>query len=225
MSKTSHSSESLIGFDAREWWMGQTNQRGEEWYRQWFLRHDVVKPLSIEREIWSSVFDFFPEYEPRWKTAHHAGLWKSLRKLEEHLPSKELAEKPFVLVAFTVISAMAGSAKLILCDQCGEEASPHEIDPSWHFLGYDVADDAAWSGLLTVRSVQDRENPESFRERWGPALNRWHLFNEVAPATAFNEYSSRVIPKYTPTFVYGIWLVRGVHGGGPPSALPEGSGR
>jgi len=213
-----------IGFDAREWWLGQTNSRGEAWKEEWFVRMDVEKPLSIERAAWSSVFDLYPGHEPPYKGLT-GDLWASLEEMEGALPHAEIAGKPFVIMAFSVILREARPEEREHCDIWTTYVTPNRLDPGWKFLGYEVADWSPFSVLLTTCTAEDLDDRDAYRQRWGPHLNRWHLFKEFEPALAMKNYYNEVYTEHAPFLVYGHWLVRGVHGGGPPSALPEGSGR
>jgi len=222
--QASWAEQNLIGFDAREWWLGAANSRGPEWQKRFFLHSQIEKPLSIERAVWPSVFELTHAAEPAW-TGLYKDLWDELDKLECAVGQQDLHGRPCVLMAFSVLTAHLDPDLRQRCQGWGSYVEPHQVGPSWSFLGYEVADDSAFSALLTMRAVPDSIHPQPFRECWAPHINRWHLFDELGSAVALQKYYDVAIPSHAPFFVYGHWLVRGVHGGGPPSALPEGSGR
>jgi len=208
----------LIGFDAREWSLSDTALRGADWKETFFLRAAVEKPLSMERAVWPSLFDLRSIEEPAW-TGIYQGLWSDLSALRQHLAQRSLPEEPFVFVAFSVVRTDATAEEIERGRDWGLDVKPGVIDPGWSFFGYEVSDDSAFSYLLTVRTVEALEAPASLRKRWGPSLNRWHLFDEFAEARSFKEYNNQAHSPYAPFFVYGVWLVEGVNGGGPAESM------
>jgi len=206
--------EIFIGFDAREWWLGEEIEWGAPWKKNYFLRFELEKPLCIDRLVWPSLFDFSAKDEPGW-TGCYKNCWANLQELVDFLPHEEFPEKPFIVAGFSVVLEQATEDEIRHREIWGSDVSQEEIDPDWYFFGYDVADWSAYSGLLTTRPRYDFDHPEPMRKEWGPHLNRWHLFNDVEPAMRFKEYCNRGLAKLAPFFVYGIWLARSFNGGGP----------
>ncbi len=207
--------EILLGFDARERWFGEEEPWGAEWITGALLRRDIDKPLSIDRLVWPSIFDFHPELEPRY-TGLYGQMWESLEQLERHLRQAALTRDHW-LVAFAVMPAACDSEQLARSREWGENTSPKQLDSDWQLLGYDVADDSANSSLVTMRAAGDATHPKSLRTRWGPHLNRAHLFADCSQAAEFKRFSDQAIPDHAPFFVYGIWFVR-VRGDSFPDA-------
>jgi len=197
----------VVGYGARETGLRRPASWGAEGMRAALLRRDVDRPLSIDRLVWPSVFDFHPELEPPY-TGLYAGLWDSLQRLRQHLDRQELSGEEYVIAAFTVITAGCQSAEVADISRCGEVTVPGKLDAGWRFLGYDVADDSATSALITMRAAADAADPEAHRRRWAGHLNRAHLFDDLAPAVELRRHSNRVIPAHAPFFVYGLWSIR-----------------
>ena len=57
---------------------------------------------------------------------------------------------------------------------------PAAVEPGWTFLGYDVADLGGLSGLMNCGFVPEVEDVDALRAHWGPKLNDWHLFDDLA---------------------------------------------
>jgi hypothetical protein len=56
--------EKLIGFDAREMWLDVDRLWPQDRKNRWLLRHNVIKPLSVDPTTWPSVFDLDVDAEP-----------------------------------------------------------------------------------------------------------------------------------------------------------------
>lgn len=202
----------LLGFDAREAWLpdGGWDDRRR---RSFLLRH-VRKPLSIDPAVWRSVFDLVARGRPPYTGTIH-GLWQDLERLEEHLEEVRTWPGEIRVAAFAVHTAActieessALESFLAGVSTGGDPAPrppPANVDPSWSFLGYDVADLAATSALSNMGLVPDLDNIQALRARWGPWLDDHHLFADASQAEAFKNASNRRTPEHAPFFVIGIW--------------------
>jgi hypothetical protein len=52
------------------------------------------------------------------------------------------------------------------------------------------------------------EEAQSLRDKWGPQLNDYHLFDEAQAAMKFKDFANKRIREHADFFVYGIWLVQ-----------------
>ncbi|HEX8703058.1 MAG TPA: hypothetical protein VF815_29745 [Myxococcaceae bacterium] len=85
---------------------------------------------------------------------------------------------------------------------------PYTVDAGWTFLGYDVADlGGSISGLMNCGFLPGQDDVEALRAVWGPKLNSRHLFDDVADAVAFKDFSNHRVPEHRPFFVNGLWLL------------------
>jgi len=59
----------VLGFDARETWLPDSGGWDPKRRNDYLLRLDVTKPLSMDRNVWGSIFDLRPDLVPaytRW---------------------------------------------------------------------------------------------------------------------------------------------------------------
>src|SRR5260370_42167412 len=47
----------IVGYDARENWMSFTTTWSEQRKRTFLYRHDLVKPVSVDVNVWPSIFE------------------------------------------------------------------------------------------------------------------------------------------------------------------------
>src|SRR5438132_6727375 len=107
------SNDLLLGFDAREMWLGPREDRPESDRYCFFLRQDVVKHLSVDTMVWASVFqadEALPR--PQW-TGPIQSLWDDLQALQTHLHQVwSRKAKPYWMIAITLRSDLCESAEL-----------------------------------------------------------------------------------------------------------------
>jgi len=183
----------IIGYDARELWLDRAVAWGAPWKPGALLREDVEKPLSVDRQVWPSVFDLHPEHRPSY-TGLVEGLWDDLAKLEAALAAPDVGEGDMCLVAAAVVDGSDDWRDVV--------AVPSAASSSWTFLGYDVADGSTASALLTMQVPADRSR---LREQIGPQLNRGHLFDGLHDASTFRTYADGALPSHAPFWVYALW--------------------
>jgi hypothetical protein len=183
------SDDLLLGFDAREMWLDFSAEWPEERKRSFLLRRDIVKPLSTDTRVWRSVFDVDPTpHRPAW-TGPIQQLWENLEALENLVSTAgSQRREPYWLIAITVCSAMPSREERAYWKARTEGIlyRPALRAPSWHLLGYDVADGYLLSGLtnLSWDSVSPAE-VQDVGEKYLPSLNEYHLFTSVEPAAQF----------------------------------------
>jgi hypothetical protein len=215
----------MLGFDAREMWL-------PDWAsdrRKLFLfRPDVKKPLSVDTDVWPSVFNSYQELFPAY-TGLDVIMWEELSSLEECLTKLKVRFGRFYIAAFALvrqtltkdeITALSGFLGFVGAKnpsrvartnrQPPSIATPSVADPKWLLLGYDVASLGPISALSNCGFTPDTTVMEVVKTQWGSQLNTFHLFNEYSQANEFKNYSNGRVPEHAPFFVYGIWLIREV---------------
>ena len=93
-------------------------------------------------------------------------------------------------------------------DRLSSIATPSDLDKSWEFLGYDIADLAGTSGLMNMGFLTGVDEVAALRARWGMHLNTSHLFVDRSRAEEFKSFSSQRVPEHAPFYVIGLWLVK-----------------
>ncbi len=204
--------EILVGFDAREagehdpYWGDQRRQR-------FLLRHDVARPLSIDRSVWPTIFDGPWQAVPvtdgpggkrigdqvvwvhdRNKIGPNAPLWQNLDRMQNKLDEQGADPAGIVLVAVGWCFRWNGEESPYPEDSIRsysmgpydmKEAEPAEPERSWDLLGYDVATGSLTSGLSN--GFYAPEDSARLREQWAAKLNAHHLFRDQDSAFAFVE--------------------------------------
>ncbi len=85
-------------------------------------------------------------------------------------------------------------------------ATPNRIQAGWNLLGYDVSD-SGFTSAVSNMGFTSGDNVPSLRERWGPCLNKHHLFDRAEDAVSFKELSNQRIPEHAPFSVFGLWEI------------------
>jgi hypothetical protein len=183
--------ETLLGFDAR----GPGVQLTEE-YSSIYLLRESSEVLSVDTMLWPSAV----EDSPAW-IGMNAPFWEDLVSLERQVGGGD----PYNLIAATW-HARRGEERGPVGPYPGPTV-PAVRNPSWSFLGYDVADPTI-SGLSNCGY-----KPEERRDLmavWGPRLNPHHLFENLDHAFEFRALTDARVPEHAPFFVIGLWLIREV---------------
>ncbi len=203
------SNDLLLGFDAREMWLGPKEDRPESDQYCIFLRQDVIKQLSVSTWIWASVFEADESLpRPQWIGPIHA-LWEDLPTLQTYLHQVWSHEaKPYWTIAVTLRSDLCESEELESWKLRAARIRLAVDDETWELLGYDVADEYLRSGLNNWPFDKVTEDVEAIRKKYVPALNAYHLFDSIEPATEFLMFSDERVQEHAPFFVFGIWLIK-----------------
>lgn len=198
----------ILGFDAREMWLNPGEVWADARRDDYLLRLDVVKPLSVDYEVWPSVFGANSCLgRPDW-TGGIQDLWENLERLEAYLDNEWEHPKACWLVAVTLVKeGSEGSGQEQWTDRI-DVTEPAICDNSWTFLGYDVGDAYLLSALANLGLSPGMEDVNSLRAEWSPRLNEFHLFSEVEDARKFVRLSNERAKEHAPFFVFGLWLVR-----------------
>ncbi len=201
------SNDLLLGFDAREMWLGPKEDRPESDPYFFFLRRDVIKQLSVGTRVWASVFQLDEALpRPRW-IGPIQSLWDNLETLQTHLYQSEA--RPYWIIAVTLCSELyEDDDELETWKLRAAHIQPAIRDEAWALLGYDVADVWLLSGLTNCGFDKMTEDVEAFRKKYVPSLNAYHLFDTLEAAKEFQILSDDRVQEHAPFFVFGIWLIK-----------------
>src|SRR5436305_3186339 len=194
----------LLGYDAREDWISFESSWSTERRQLFLLRQDVEKPLSVDSDVWPSVFELLPDLRrPDW-TGYVQDLWDNFQALVETLKSTVPTESVNLrFIAIELIASLCSDAELTEWRDRVKEVIPPRLDQLPRKLaGYDVADFFLLSGLTNCE-VPARPDPS----RWAPLLNRHHLFLDPASAFEFKTEVDARVPEHAPFFVFSLWLI------------------
>jgi len=175
--------EATIGFDLRSAvsdpsWTADRRTRH-------LLRRDVASVRSVDPTAWVRPPGLPPAPDPAW-----LGLWPDLSDL--------------LAASHAVDHAAAVTVRITALEDDGqawESAGPTSARQD--LLGYDVADCDLLSGLANCGYTP--QEAASLTPPWAPLLNEWHLFGNVADATAFAAVTAARVPEHAPFYVYGIY--------------------
>jgi hypothetical protein len=208
----------MLGFDARPMRADLCEAWPLDRRSQCLIRIDIGHPLSVDSEVWPSVFDVHPELSrPGWRGPVQE-LWDDLKRLEAHIDNaRRSVALPLWVIAVGVIPNSGGRDGVSRWRNRTGEIRPDSVQPAWAFLGFDVADEWLESGLTNRVFRPDVEDPEMLRGRWAPCLNEYHLFPLFEAAEEFVKFSDARSPEHAPFYVYGLWRVSEL----PPIILPS----
>ena len=202
--------EIIVGYDAREFWQTYDSSWSEKDRKRYLYRLDVKKPLSVDVMIWPSVFSAADRRGPA-KRLGFQSFWADFTLLRSAV-TQAYSERPLgdyrMIAAILVLGEYAKSDAVPWSERI-PPVHPDRRGPEWTFLGYDVADQWALSGLLDCGFVPGLDDVPKLRQRWGPLLNKFHLFDDFDAAVAFKQMSDeRLKNDHAPFFVFSLWLVK-----------------
>lgn len=192
-----HQDDVLLGFDARE--AGGGGEWDEKRRGDYLFRPDVVRPLSIDQRVWR------PSVEAHDSPSR---FWDDLVHLQEVVHARP--ERSWIVALGLSLSVCSPeeAAAVEPFIPLGASGQVHTVDARWAFLGYDVADlGGSISGLMNCGFLPGHEDVAALRSAWGPKLNSRHLFDDLADAVAFKDFSNQRVPEHAPFFVNGLWLL------------------
>jgi hypothetical protein len=201
--------ERIIGYDAREFWL-KLDSWSEQDRNRYLYKLDIVKPLSVDAIIWPSVFSA----ERGQKPPDHVGFqgfWADFDRLRSAVTEYHDKEpsRDYRMIAAALMLDQETSKHPIPWDERIPRPKPDRRGPDWVFLGYDVADQFTLSGLMDCGFLPQVDDVPALRRRWGPLLNKFHLFDSYAAAADFRRFSDeRMKDDHAPFFVFGLWLVK-----------------
>lgn len=205
----------IIGFDAREMWLG-LDTWSQETRRRFLLRGDIEKPLSTDALVWPSLFRSLRvvisgkdittgsvlDLEFPIEQRSIDNLWKDLGAMQAYLKRiPSLEGKAYWVIAITELMSLEDKERL----QPTYPFKPLEVDPGWELLGFDVSQGNLTGGLSGEAYGDDRM--EALRIRWSLHLNKYHLFSEEEPADDFADWADQADPGHAPYSIYAIYRV------------------
>jgi hypothetical protein len=205
----------LIGFDARL----HRNLYEAEWpnerRRDYLIDPTVEWPLSVDPDVWPSIFDDPAASTLRRDPLHaillqpdlgdlrqrHIGLWTRASALRDAIAAAGAAERT-VCVAIEVLLENGLERDPDWDIRLGGETpcEPSRVD--WARLGFDVADIDYTSGLSNCGWLAEDE--QSWKERWLPFMNEHGLLADLGAATDLRAAMDDRAPEHAPFFVYRI---------------------
>jgi hypothetical protein len=162
--------------------------------REHFLvKTDVSQPLSIDRTVWGLPI------EEAAATIGDPLPWVTIDEVRRKADAAALRAVVLVIGLVVADGTEANEANR----RMGIDTEL-AIQPSWQFLGFDVADGSI-SGLCNCGF----ENDEAavLRPTWAPRLNDHGLLRDAADAFAFRDLTNTRVPEHAPFFVYGLWVL------------------
>ena len=206
---TMRPNELLLGFDAREMWLGPQDYWPVSRKKMYLLRYDVVRPLSTDTAVWRTVFDADTSLQrPQW-TGPMMGLWDDLATLQKYMDTAWSARTlPYWIIAVTLQEDVRESENLLERYARTANIIPALRDPAWAFLGYDVSDQWLLSGLSNCGYGTNESKIQILRDSYASELNEHHLFDSIKPAVDFMRFSDERVRAHAPFFVFGIWLIK-----------------
>lgn len=164
--------------------------------KQYLLRTDVVRPLSVDRLVWDV---------PRGPDAPAEQTplpWFSPDDVYRQAAASGTGQGRWVVVAIGAV-AENPEEETAIARGTGSD-SEIKVLPEWTFLGFDVTDGSI-SGLCNC----GYHEPELaiLRPTWASRLNEHGLFSEMADALAFRKLTDERVTEHAPFYVYGMWIV------------------
>lgn len=198
----------IVGFDAREMW--QDFDAIYPTYRQeQAIRKDIVKPLSTDGFIWSSVFGvtyLSPDgtteiyHDDRLKPPSWIGvmgLWENLQTMLACLNAGwGSAWESCWIIAISIVPQTLSSSEKVLWEKKLVTTFPGEVEKARTFLGYDVSNEDLESFLTTLGHKESDA-------QYAPCLNEYHLFSDLDHAIEFKQDVNST-PNPRGCYVYGI---------------------
>ena len=202
--------ENIVGFDARENWLSFHREWSRERQETFLLKHDVIKPLSVDTTVWRSVFsnDDVCTQPPNIGWRHNT--WARLSQLEEflHTDSPTTGGEYWIIAITQFLDHEIREA--IGIDHL--PVQPEAISNEWELLGYDVAEMVFLSGLANMGySSAKRDQQEFAQHTYGAALNDYHLFVDKEVALKFALWSNDRDTGHPNFYVYGLYLVQRIN--------------
>lgn len=194
--------ELLLGFDIRV----EDQVGAKDWSpkrrNEFLLRTDILQPYSVDTTVWPSTLD-----NERPNTCiGHQDLWSDLPCLNSFYTDRLQLKVGPKLIAVT-LSLASSVSELRRWETEAPPTKPATRDPTWQFLGYDVADRWLLSGLSNCSLLPAIEVVNDLRSQWRGKLNEHHLFDALQDAKAFQVLSDRRSKEHSPFFIFGIWCV------------------
>ena len=171
------------------------------------FRPDVTKPFSTDTVVWPSIFDLEGNTRPT-DCFGHQDLCDKLEDVQSYFHDVSgVRAAPCYVVAITFLMDNPNASEMHEWDSLMPPATPSARNDSWSFLGFDVSDKWLLSALSNCGFLPALVDVTNLRTKWGPQLNDAHLFDHLAPAKEFRDFSNERVKEHAPFFIFGIWLI------------------
>lgn len=231
-----HYHEIIIGFEARERFLSLEGRFKKfeqydvsNYVNHFLLKRDIEMPLSVDVNIWDSILHRL-NLEPTTWIGPRPPRWENLAELTDYL-AQQAIDQPYDLIAITrfyadestrpprivkfgrsALQMMAYLVQLKLdagtyrATNLWDSVMPQTLDPQWSFIGYDIGDEWALSGLMDCG--YDDDEIRDLGATWASKLNEFHLFTDFNDAATFCELSDQRVREHRPFSVYGLYRIR-----------------
>lgn len=201
------------GYDARVS-IGEQNAdlrwADESSRRRFLLRADIDFALSVDSNVWPTVFDYNPRMTSIMGPGSESliavdndcggGLWLNLDRMKERLKRDS---KPTTIVSVAIVLHDNFLIDDVDSPLSWADPNPSELPPSNTLLGYDVANAGLFSGLLNC-GYSD-EALERLVPLWRSRINRVGLIKELRDALEFRLLTETRTGVHGPFFVFGLY--------------------
>lgn len=205
--------ERLWGYDARILIAEQNADprwADESSRRRFLLRPDIDFALSVDSNVWPTVFDYNPRLAAIMGSVGESlidvdndcggGLWLNLDRMKERLKRDS---KPAIIISVAIVLHDS-----LLIDDVDSplrwaDPIPKELSPGNTLLGYDVANAGLLSGLLNC-GYSDEEL-EHLVPLWRSRINRVGLIEQLRDALEFRLLTETRTGVHGPFFVFGLY--------------------
>lgn len=172
------------------------------------LSPKITVPLSVDNEVWPSIFESASKFHrPAWTGAVH-NLWEDFDSLTDFLSDVSAdSEQPFLaMISITLIEKYCSSEQLREWRNGIERVKPCGSPSTAHILGYDVADNYLCSSLTNI-GYSDGDGQQKLKDTFAKHLNCFHLFEDPEMASTFADASNKRVPEHAPFFVFALCLL------------------
>ena len=195
----------FLGFDLRY----KSRDWGPERREQYLIKPDVEQPLSVDKAVFPSIFDFdngAPNrqsrrlvVQPREFRLQALGLWGDYDAMSRHGHDRNTGGENLISIAV----AVATFGDPYWGDFVIESSFPGEDAKRWRFAGCDVADKFLTSG---VSNCGLGDELHSLRQVWACRINEDGLFSAIEHASNFARFLDSRVAEHAPFFPFGIYV-------------------
>jgi hypothetical protein len=204
----------LVGFDIRRDTAGLSSLWNEERRTLFLLRRSVPSPLSVDRLVWPSVFEFSDlishpdDSGDVVRTSPDYGRYGLWFDFDAMMRSWKGARRDAMTTAVPISVRLLASAKSELPDAfqhlaSGEEAIVQSDASPQVLLGYDVADASLLSGLMNCE--YDEEERRELAPAWQQRLNEHGLLTDQEASMEFSRLTDERVPEHRPFGVFALY--------------------
>lgn len=162
--------------------------------KNFLIKPEILLPKSVDDNVWQ-------QYKPS-SINTTIGLipqsfWleqsKMLKTTQYEKTNSNLVELTTYLHTFEDIPE-----EIIAMDY-----KPTTLPNHLNFIGYDIADEAPWSGLSNCQYSLDELN--YCRQKFGSYLNQHGLFSDINIAQNFIDYTNSRVKEHAPFYLYSLY--------------------